>query len=67
LPYHVFRLASHRQRHLFEQKQQLVEDFTSKYPVPLLVYFEETPNVWEAIPLVPFALSLVPCPSYIIA
>jgi putative endonuclease len=59
--YFVYILASNRngtlyigvtsdlKKRVFEHKNDLVESFTKKYSVHMLVYFERTNNVLEAI------------------
>jgi putative endonuclease len=59
--YYVYILASKRngtlyigvtsdlKKRVFEHKNDLVESFTKKYSVHMLVYFERTNNVLEAI------------------
>ncbi len=59
--YYVYLLASKRNgtlyigvtdgliKRIFQHKQNLVEGFTKKYNVHLLVYFESTPDVNSAI------------------
>ncbi|MEB3279428.1 MAG: GIY-YIG nuclease family protein [Lyngbya sp.] len=36
-------------RRVYEQKNKLVPEFTQKYNITLLVYYEETPDVYAAI------------------
>lgn len=59
--YYVYILASKRkgtlyigvtndlERRVYEHKNNLVEGFTKRYGVHMLVYFEETNNILEAI------------------
>ncbi len=59
--YYVYILASHRNgtlyigvtndllRRVYEHKHDLVEGFTKRYGVHMLVYFEETNDIGEAI------------------
>ena len=36
-------------RRVYEHKNKLVPEFTQKYNITLLVYYEETPDVYAAI------------------
>ncbi len=59
--YYVYILASQRNgtlyigvtndliRRIWEHKQNLVEGFTKKYNIHILVWFESTPNIESAI------------------
>ncbi len=59
--YFVYILASRRngtlyigvtnnlQRRVYEHKMELIEGFTKKYKVKILVYFEETNNIYSAL------------------
>ena len=58
--YYVYILTNHSQnlytgvtnnleRRMYEYKHHLVADFTSKYHITRLVYFEETTDVYAAI------------------
>lgn len=42
-------VTNNLERRVYEHKQKLVPGFTKKYNVTMLVYYEETPDVREAI------------------
>ena len=42
-------VTSHLKQRIQEHKQKLVEGFTKKYGVTMLVYYEQTENIMSAI------------------
>jgi len=42
-------VTNNLERRVYEHKQKLIPGFTQKYNITMLVYYEETPDVHEAI------------------